>query len=183
MSILATPHHPTPPISAHLTPSFTVSSPTLCTLPFIPGDFTSHLPLSPALLLALVGSSLVTHSNLMEIWLPKINEADSLTEIFMCGCTHILYTHTDISSSFIAVCRVLFGLIHHDTVLLGSSALQKGDERHQLTLFTIHCHRQTCWNDKYLSNYSILQQLFVIHRTPLQMTQRKGLVDYHVKMN
>lgn len=46
------------------------------------------------------------------------------------------YTHTDISSSLIALCRVLFGLIYHDTVLIGSGALQRRDERHQLTLFT-----------------------------------------------
>lgn len=70
-------------------------------------------------------------------------------------------TYTDISSSVIAVCRVLFGLIYHDIVLIGSSALQRRNERLQLTLFTVHCHRQTCRNDKGLSNYSVLKSLSV----------------------
>lgn len=70
------------------------------------------------------------------------------------------YTLTGISSSLIALCRVLFGLIYHDIVLIGSGALQRRDERHQLTRFP--CHTQTCRNDKGLSNYSVLLQLSVL---------------------
>lgn len=90
----------------------------------------------------------------MEIWLPKINEADSLKEISKPTCT-------DINSSLINMCKGLFGLIYHDTVLIGSGALQRRDERLQLTLFTVHCHKKTCRNDKGLSYYSVLSLLSV----------------------
>lgn len=58
------------------------------------------------------------------------------------------------------MCKGLFGLIYHDTVLIGSGALQRRVQRLQLILFTVHCHKQTCRNDKGLTaNYSVLSLL------------------------
>lgn len=83
---------PSPPLPYTLLSSH-VSSPILCTPPFIShpsAHQSSPLP-CPSWL------ALVIHLNLMEIWLPKINEADSLKEISKCTCTNIhrhkLITH------------------------------------------------------------------------------------------
>lgn len=75
---------PSPPLPYALI-SFHISSPTLCTPPFIshPSAHQSSLLPWPSCLI------LVIHLNLMEIWLPKINEAGSLKEIFKRTFTNI----------------------------------------------------------------------------------------------
>lgn len=80
-----TPTSPSTLFSFHLSPPPT--SPILYSPPFIPHDFSSRLPISPVQLVC--PSWLVMHSNQMEIWLPKINEKNSLKEMSKCTCTHI----------------------------------------------------------------------------------------------
>lgn len=61
------------------------------TTPTSPHSFLHSLLLPPLSSPTLCPSWLVfvIHSNLMEIWLPKFNEADSLKEISKCVCTQI----------------------------------------------------------------------------------------------
>lgn len=65
--------------------------------------------------------------------------------IFHC-CVYRVYT-------------LAFGLIYHYSVLKCRSALRRTDERQQLSLFTVCCHRQTCRTDKGLSCDHVLKRL------------------------
>lgn len=113
----------------------------------------------------------VIHLSVMETMLSKMNKTDWLKETFKWTRTNIhrhqLITH---------ICA-LFQLIHHDVIWTDSRALQRWEERLQLTLFTaMHCR-----NGRNLSNHLSCSCSF--YRWWWQMMVRKFSKHNHLRMN
>lgn len=90
--------------------------------------------------------ALVIHLGIMEILLSKINKADTPKETFKRICSNI-HRHQLITHIWL-----LFQLIHHDVIWTDSRALQRWEEKLQLTLLAATDCRSCRGPSNYLSS-------------------------------